>query len=209
MSPRTPVQFENIRQAKKEQILWASLALFANNGYQSTTIDYIAKKAGISKGLLYNYFASKESILLHLLDHFVAETTGLLNPNNDDEITNDEMGRFLEELIQSMIRQQDLWKLYLQLSVQPFVVDLVKNRISESKPLLIHFQLIEKFFAERFDNPLDEMVIFSALIEGFIIQNLVSPINFSGDNTAFFLNRVKSMILVEKRNYATASHIKT
>ncbi|HAJ99017.1 MAG TPA: hypothetical protein DCM62_03230 [Bacteroidales bacterium] len=199
MSPRTQEQFENIRQAKKEQILWASLALFANNGYQSTIIGDIAKKAGISKGLLYNYFESKEGILLQLLDNFVAETTGLLNPNNDHEITNDEMSRFLEELIQSMLRQQDLWKLYLQLSVQPFVVDLVKNRIAESKPLLMHIQLIEKFFAERFDNPLEEMVIFSALIEGFIIQYLVSPINFSGDNTAFFLNRVKSMILIEKK----------
>ncbi|HSV75852.1 MAG TPA: TetR/AcrR family transcriptional regulator, partial [Bacteroidales bacterium] len=133
MSPRTQEQFENIRQAKREQILLASLALFANKGYQSTSIDGIAKRAGISKGLMYNYFESKESILLHLLDHFVAETTCLLNPNNDDEITNDEMGRFLEELIQSMIRQQDLWKLYLQLSVQPFVVDMVKIRISQSK----------------------------------------------------------------------------
>jgi len=209
MSPRTPEQFEIIRQAKREQILLASLALFANKGYQSTSIDDIAKKAGISKGLMYNYFASKESILLQLLDNYVAETTGLLNPNHDDEITNDEMSRFLEELIQSMIRQQDLWKLYLQLSVQPFVVDLVKIRISQSKPLLVQMQLIEKFFADRFENPHEEMVIFSALIEGFIIQYLVSPINFTGGNTAFFLNRLKSMILVEKKNHATTSHLKT
>jgi len=35
------------------------LQLFANNGYESTSISKIALTAGISKGLMYNYFRAK------------------------------------------------------------------------------------------------------------------------------------------------------
>ena len=64
MAPRRPEQFEVIREKSREKILAASLELFANKGYDATSIDSIAKKAGISKGLVYNYFESKKSILL-------------------------------------------------------------------------------------------------------------------------------------------------
>src|SRR5580704_16819187 len=64
MAPRRPEQFEAIREKSREKILAASLELFANKGYDATSIDSIAKKAGISKGLVYNYFDSKKSILL-------------------------------------------------------------------------------------------------------------------------------------------------
>ena len=64
MAPRRPEQFEAIREKSREKILAASLELFANKGYDATSIDSIAKKAGISKGLIYNYFESKKSILL-------------------------------------------------------------------------------------------------------------------------------------------------
>ncbi len=63
MSPRTEEQFEEIREAKKILIKQAALELFAIDGYYSTTIRLIAKKAGISKGLMYNYYNSKEEFL--------------------------------------------------------------------------------------------------------------------------------------------------
>ncbi len=64
MAPRRPEQFEELREKSREKILAAALELFANKGYDATSIDSIAKKAGISKGLIYNYFESKKSILL-------------------------------------------------------------------------------------------------------------------------------------------------
>jgi AcrR family transcriptional regulator len=64
MAPRRPEQFEAIREKSREKILAAALELFGNKGYDATSIESIAKKAGISKGLIYNYFESKKSILL-------------------------------------------------------------------------------------------------------------------------------------------------
>jgi AcrR family transcriptional regulator len=66
--PRRPEQFEEIREKSREKILSAALDLFANKGYDATSIDSIAKKAGISKGLIYNYFESKKSILLAIFN---------------------------------------------------------------------------------------------------------------------------------------------
>ena len=61
MSPRTPQQFEEIREEKMTLIMDIALEHFANEGYHTTTINHIARHAGISKGLMYNYFESKEA----------------------------------------------------------------------------------------------------------------------------------------------------
>jgi len=39
-----------------------ALQLFENNGYESTSISKIALTAGVSKGLMYNYFPSKVAL---------------------------------------------------------------------------------------------------------------------------------------------------
>jgi AcrR family transcriptional regulator len=58
---------KNIRQAQAEerrlQILDISLSVFASNGFKGTSIKDIAEAAGISQGLMYHYFPSKESLL--------------------------------------------------------------------------------------------------------------------------------------------------
>ena len=68
MSPRTPKQFEEIREEKKTLIMDVALEHFANEGYHNTTINHIAKHAGISKGLMYNYFESKEELLAEIIN---------------------------------------------------------------------------------------------------------------------------------------------
>ena len=63
MSPRTKQQFEDIREEKRSLIMKVALELFAEEGYHNTSISKIASRAGISKGLLYNYFDSKEDLI--------------------------------------------------------------------------------------------------------------------------------------------------
>ena len=65
--PRSIEQYEAIRKEKRELILDTALSLFAENGFHQTSIEQIARKAGISKGLTYNYFESKELLLQAVL----------------------------------------------------------------------------------------------------------------------------------------------
>jgi len=56
------------RVLKREAILHAAWALIRHYGYGKTTIDDIAKKAGVGKGTVYLYFRSKVEIMLALTD---------------------------------------------------------------------------------------------------------------------------------------------
>ena len=67
MTPRKREQLEAIRESSRNAILQAALRLFAERGYHATTIEAIAREAGIAKGLVYNYFSSKQELLRQLV----------------------------------------------------------------------------------------------------------------------------------------------
>ncbi len=48
---------------KKEKILQAALELFATEGYNATATSKIAKKAGVSEGLIFRHFNNKKGLL--------------------------------------------------------------------------------------------------------------------------------------------------
>ena len=69
--PRTQEQFEIIRTERMNIILTSAMYLFATKGYDSTTLDEIAKDAGCSHGLLYHYFKDKYTLYDYLVNNVV------------------------------------------------------------------------------------------------------------------------------------------
>jgi AcrR family transcriptional regulator len=63
MSPRTAEQNAQIRAASRERIVEHALEVFAEHGYERASVRMIASAAGISQGLLYNYFDGKQALL--------------------------------------------------------------------------------------------------------------------------------------------------
>ena len=55
---------------KKNEILNLAEKLFQKNGYESTSVDLIIEKGGISKGTFYHYFASKGELLEEIAEKF-------------------------------------------------------------------------------------------------------------------------------------------
>ena len=55
------------REQSTEQVLSAALQQFVTRGYHSTSIDDIARAAGLTKGAVYFYFKGKSALLLELL----------------------------------------------------------------------------------------------------------------------------------------------
>ncbi|MBN1522977.1 MAG: TetR/AcrR family transcriptional regulator [Spirochaetales bacterium] len=68
MSPRGEKLNENMRQEAIAKITKAALLVFADYGYQSTTMNHIMQVSGLSKGLVYHYFPSKEKVFFHLVE---------------------------------------------------------------------------------------------------------------------------------------------
>jgi AcrR family transcriptional regulator len=58
----------------RERILEAALGLFAEKGYEATTMRGVAREAGASLGLAYRYFASKEEFALALYMRLAEES---------------------------------------------------------------------------------------------------------------------------------------
>lgn len=56
-------------EAKRQEILEAAAAVFREVGYERATMSDIRARIGGSKATLYNYFPSKESLLLEVMHH--------------------------------------------------------------------------------------------------------------------------------------------
>ncbi|MBE9375792.1 TetR/AcrR family transcriptional regulator [Saccharopolyspora sp. HNM0983] len=56
------------RAQREQQILAVAEQVFAADGYQASSMDEIARRVGLSKPMLYEYFGSKEGLLLACLE---------------------------------------------------------------------------------------------------------------------------------------------
>ena len=81
---RTDPIRELLIEARRNQILDAAAAVFAEKGFHRATTKEIASTAGVSDGTIYNYFASKDDLLVGLmtrlanLEHLDEELTQAL-----------------------------------------------------------------------------------------------------------------------------------
>ena len=78
------------KQQKKEQIIKASLELFAKNGFYTTTIPDIAKSIQMSVGNMYNYFKSKDILAKEVIKYISAYLGSELKKINEQDITSEE-----------------------------------------------------------------------------------------------------------------------
>ncbi|MFD2796685.1 TetR/AcrR family transcriptional regulator [Promicromonospora vindobonensis] len=63
-TPGTPTLRERTRRAVHAEITDTALRLFAEQGFDATTVDQIAAAAGISRRSFFHYFGSKEDVVL-------------------------------------------------------------------------------------------------------------------------------------------------
>lgn len=61
--------FDRISNERKEKILEVGVDEFSKNGFDGANINVIANKAGISIGLMYKYFSTKEDLFLTCINY--------------------------------------------------------------------------------------------------------------------------------------------
>jgi len=187
MSPRTEVQFEEIRENRRKQIMDVALELFADKGYAHTSISQIATKAKISKGLMYNYFKSKDDLLLNIFDDGMRAMFDLFDLNKDGVLTRDEFIYFINESFNLMNQDRRFWKLYFSLIVQPTVWKMFEKNLNEIIAPLI--QMMTNYYKEKgSENPEIEAVMVGALLDGI-------GFNFVFNPELYPLKEVKKMLI--------------
>ena len=97
----------------KEKILDAALTLFAENGYNGTSVEQIAKAVGIKAPSLYKHFKGKEDILNVLIDSAEARYEEMFGsewnigkiPESREEFIEMTMGRIVFTMRDPVIRK--------------------------------------------------------------------------------------------------------
>ncbi|MGV8955377.1 MAG: TetR/AcrR family transcriptional regulator [Cypionkella sp.] len=68
-------KFKRRAEARPDQVLDAALAVFVEKGFAATKVEDIAKRAGVSKGLVYLYFSSKDALIEGIVARALAPVT--------------------------------------------------------------------------------------------------------------------------------------
>ena len=87
-------RFQRRKEDRPAEITQAALAAFAENGYAATKVDEVAKRAGVSKGLLYVYFKTKEDLFKAVIRSFLSpRIDALINNIEQSELSAEEFMR--------------------------------------------------------------------------------------------------------------------
>jgi AcrR family transcriptional regulator len=100
-------------QRKVEHILHSAEALFAEVGFESTTTNAIAARAGVSIGSLYQFFSSKEAILGAMANRYLSQTRVVLNRALDLPEGMD-INELVMGLLETLVKLQDQRPYFLQ-----------------------------------------------------------------------------------------------
>ncbi len=188
MSPRTKEEVEKIRQEKKGIILDTALKLFSIEGYHGTSVAKIAKEAGISKGLMYNYFESKELVIKELIMGFLEELLSLVDMECE-EFGKKEFLDMIEKNFQWIKDRHEVMKLYFSLTLQPSVLAIMEDKLMEmAMPIFIK---ISGFFESLgFEDPYAETRYFNSMMDGIFMNYVIEPDTFP-------LDKMKEKVLMQ------------
>ncbi|RAL22006.1 TetR/AcrR family transcriptional regulator [Thermoflavimicrobium daqui] len=178
--PRTPKENERIRQLSKENIRNAALELFIRQGYHATSISDIAEKAGISKGLLYNYFKGKEELLATMVEARVGELIEVMNHAKAIETPADQLKHIIEGAIDNVYQKPEVFRFYLHLQTQPEADhELIKYSrfLIEENARQFEFQceIFEKLGVKE---PRKRSLYFSSTLQGIMLMISTYPQQF-------------------------------
>lgn len=167
MTPRTPEQNEQIRQQTRQQIIDAAFELFANDGYSRTSISAVAEKAGVSKGLIYHYFESKEAILEAIFDHLVSLGDEVMDfPDHFSPA--DKIRQTLEQTFAFIREQPDFGRLMVALAIQPDTFSRLKPKINKvnKRQLAVYSGILRELGYEK---PELEAYSIGAMMDGILM----------------------------------------
>ncbi len=118
-----------MREASRRRILKAALRLFAAHGYADTSIRMIAQSAGISVGLLYNYFPSKADLLSALFEESMRDVQTSFASAETAKTPSERIERLVRSAFEILDTNRDFWRTSYGVRMQPAVVAGLGKRL--------------------------------------------------------------------------------
>lgn len=159
----------------REKLLAAALDQYIEKGYHNTTVDEIAKSAGLSTGIAYRYFKNKKELLLATLTFSFENIKDIAGVNEEDFLSDDISGiltaferihieyrAFHEELEGLRHSDDDVRKLYADFTkktlcgLYEMLPDDIKKKGHSWERLNISIQLMENYCHAYMDHMLQD-----------------------------------------------------
>jgi AcrR family transcriptional regulator len=98
---------ERKKQRTREQIIEAAMGLFAERGYQATTIADIATAADVAPRTFFSYFPSKEAVVFYNVDRDLDGLASALRNRLPGETAFDALRRWIDAMFDEWMAEED------------------------------------------------------------------------------------------------------
>jgi AcrR family transcriptional regulator len=218
MSPRSKEANQLVLDLRREQFIAAAFKIFACRGYAATRISDIAAAAGMSHGLIYHYFKTKEEVFAELVKSASNVFLAVTKYGSRYDASPLDKLRIIAEIVISMSHSEES-TYYLNIVEQA----LVSEGIAETTKKIIvknvasSIQLIQSLILEGqkrgqiiFEDPQKLALAYFSMVKG--MSGMQSKIDAFHDFTASFSDGaiiVRALENPECRQSKSLDHRKT
>ncbi|MFD2639554.1 TetR/AcrR family transcriptional regulator [Piscibacillus salipiscarius] len=178
--PRNQEENERIRNKTKEKIIQTAMELFIRQGYHATSISAVANEAGISKGLLYNYYKGKEELIATMVNMRIQNVAEVIEGARTLKNPDKQLKYIIEHAIHNVYKEPQVFRFYLHLQTQP-IEDEVLIKYSQilieenARQFEIQCQIFEELGV---DEPKKRSLYFSSTLQGVMLMISTYPNQF-------------------------------
>jgi AcrR family transcriptional regulator len=148
MTPDPQARRERRAAQRRSHILEAAASVFAERGFHRTTTRDIAEAADIAEGTIYNYFQSKEDILLSIIQR-LANLEGRREVM-EHALQEDFRAFFARHMLERLARANESWTLFAAVLPELISTPTLRDQYNETliKPGI---EILEQHFQARRD----------------------------------------------------------
>lgn len=171
----------NVSEKRKNQILDAAMKTFSEVGFHKARMSDIADTSGLSKGSLYWYFDSKDSIILNLLEKiFEPELNDLKALLTDNRSAEDRLEIYVDRVSDDMVSMLKWMPLIHDFIALAFRKKPVRKAISSyyQKHLEILLSLIQQGLDSgefQADSAMEASIAIGSILEGTVLLWVYDP----------------------------------
>jgi AcrR family transcriptional regulator len=156
----------------------AALELFSKRGFHAASIADIARRARVAKGLIYNYFPSKDELLVAIIrDRLRAVTSSAAAaPEPATESPPTRLRNQVERATARALNERDLYRVYFGLLLQPDMAPVIARvEATLGDELRAETERVTALFNEVSDRPELDATLFQMALNGLAFALLVRP----------------------------------
>jgi len=188
--------FDKTTEDRRQKVLEVAIAEFASKGYSATSINVIARKAEISIGAMYSYFASKEDLFLTIVNNAYLLMEKILK----DVVTNSsDVYDCIETMLATArtfaIEYPQLNQIYLDITTQALsgMALRLSNKLEIITPQVLSNVIKQAKIDGAVSEDIDERVV------SYCIDNIFMMYQFSFSSD-YYKERLKIFVGEEKLN---------